>query len=345
MASNWDRVGDYLAQQRQPASWAQQLGGSLGYLLGGGPKRDAEAAYTARMGDLLALGLKDQQMQQAVLKTAALNGLGDALSGFGYTPEQAAAAATLGRAGLNPEQYTGARGDLQAQGFHQDAVDAGRRGDWAGANGSLLGVANGPVQLATIEGQNLIGNRLVPGGGSVATTEQGRASMEADAARARASDASAASSRASAQATLGRLRLAQRQFELQRQGKWNPSGSAIGGSGGSYTAPSQTSMMRMLGDTITDAYGQKQTVLNPDKAQDFELWRRAHPEYRNGEEALAAYNAEASGSGVHIIDPSMPGSMTISPPALPRPSSKAEYDALPSGTQFVAPDGSMRIKP
>jgi hypothetical protein len=31
--------------------------------------------------------------------------------------------------------------------------------------------------------------------------------------------------------------------------------------------------------------------------------------------------------------------------AAPHVASKAEFDALPSGTPFVAPDGSHRVKP
>jgi hypothetical protein len=31
--------------------------------------------------------------------------------------------------------------------------------------------------------------------------------------------------------------------------------------------------------------------------------------------------------------------------AAPHVASKAEFDALPSGTPFVAPDGSKRVKP
>lgn len=32
-------------------------------------------------------------------------------------------------------------------------------------------------------------------------------------------------------------------------------------------------------------------------------------------------------------------------PQIARPQSKADFDALPSGTQFIAPDGTLRIKP
>ena len=50
--------------------------------------------------------------------------------------------------------------------------------------------------------------------------------------------------------------------------------------------------------------------------QDFQVWRAANPQYRNGEEALTAYfAAKRSSPDVHFIDPSMPGSMTVAPPA------------------------------
>jgi hypothetical protein len=40
-----------------------------------------------------------------------------------------------------------------------------------------------------------------------------------------------------------------------------------------------------------------------------------------------------------------PGAPSAAKPAdMPRPTTRAEYDALPSGTKFIAPDGSVHIK-
>jgi hypothetical protein len=40
-----------------------------------------------------------------------------------------------------------------------------------------------------------------------------------------------------------------------------------------------------------------------------------------------------------------PRGQSAAAPAAGRPISKAQYDALPSGTPFTAPDGSQRVKP
>lgn len=51
------------------------------------------------------------------------------------------------------------------------------------------------------------------------------------------------------------------------------------------------------------------------------------------------------------LAPSAPGSSAapglpgIGAPAAAQPKSKADYDALPSGTRFIAPDGTLRVKP
>ncbi len=136
--------------------------------------------------------------------------------------------ATLFAAGIDPRQLSGYTGDLQEQGFRGDAASRALAGDWGGANAALMGIANGPQQLAKIEGQNLLGNVFLEGGGGVTTTEQGRASIAANAARARASDASAASSYASADSTRRRAAIAENQFALQRAGQWNPGGAGGG---------------------------------------------------------------------------------------------------------------------
>jgi len=135
-------------------------------------------------------------------------------------------------AGYDPTKVSGYLGDTQEQGFRDGAVGRALAGDFGGGNAYLMGVANGPVELASIQGQNLVNNRLLEGGGGISTTEQGRAGIAADAARAAASYASANSSNATAASTRGRLGIAQQQFDLQREGRWNPSGVAGGARGG-----------------------------------------------------------------------------------------------------------------
>ncbi|WP_052812272.1 hypothetical protein [Xanthomonas campestris] len=196
--------------------------GALGAaLLGGG---NNEQAYQrgqmngAKLTSLLADASikRDEAMQREQLEAR--------LAAAGSSPEQAGLLATALRGGFDPTKITGYTGDVQEQGFRQAAVDRATGGDWGSANAALLGVANGPVDLAAVQGQNLINNRLLPGGGGITTTEQGRSGMAADAARAAASYASANSSNASAQSALGRLAIAQGQYGLQRAGMWDPDG-------------------------------------------------------------------------------------------------------------------------
>lgn len=197
--------------------------GLLGQALSGG---NNEQAYQrgqlngAKLTSLLAEASikRDEAMQREQLESR--------LAATGSSPEQAGLLATALRGGFDPTKITSYTGDVQEQGFRQSAVDRATAGDWGSANAALLGVANGPVDLAAVQGQNLINNRLLPGGGGITTTEQGRSGIAADAARAAASYAAANSSNASAQSALGRLAIAQGQFGLERAGMWDPDGNS-----------------------------------------------------------------------------------------------------------------------
>lgn len=231
---------------------------SLGEALAGGGSRD-ERAYqggqtrAAQLAQLLAGAQikRDEAMARDQLQAS--------IGGVVADPAQANLLATALRGGFDPTKITGYTGDVQEQGFRGDAVTRALAGDWAGANANLVGVANGPVELASIQGQNLINNRLLPGGGGVITTDQGRASIAADAARARASDASAASSYATADSTRQRLALAKEQFDLQRGGRWNPSGSPAAGAAGATG-------QKMSSDELKQAFAGKALA---DDAYDF----------------------------------------------------------------------------
>ncbi len=217
---------------------------------GAGQERAYQAGQTraAQLATLLA-GAQIKR-DEAMARDQFQASLADA----GYAPEQASVLSNALRAGFNPTQISGYRGDLQEQDFRQGAVARSLAGDFGGGNAYLMGVANGPVELAAIQGQNLINNRLLPGGGGVSTTEQGRAGMLADAARARASDASAASSFASAARTRQAMGIDGAQFALQRAGQWNPGGKNAGGS-----SPLPVSALKeLLG--VEDALGGTQVL-------------------------------------------------------------------------------------
>lgn len=129
------------------------------------------------------------------------------------TPQQRAdAVAGLQRGGFNPEQSTGAIGDQFALESRRGARDAALSGDYNAANANLFGVAPGPQQLATVIGDQLLGNRFIVGGGNTGATDVGQSRIRANDATARAREAAADLSRAreqnvgrSATSTGGRL--------------------------------------------------------------------------------------------------------------------------------------------
>lgn len=194
-------------------------GMDLATAFGGGSGNSS--TYRTAMGDVARMEalVADAASKRNTLQ--AQMGLGAALEGLGAPAELAKVFA----AGHDPTKLSRYMGDMQEQGFRRNAVERSLAGDWDGGNANLMGVANGPQALAAVQGQNLLSNVYLQGGGGVSTTEQGRASMAADAARARASDASA-------DATRRRAAIAEAQFGLQRSGQWNPGGRVAGGTAG-----------------------------------------------------------------------------------------------------------------
>lgn len=233
--------------------------GSLGAALVGGNREDAYNRGMARAAQL------DQLVQTARFSREKAMEAEDARRGRGNFAQSAAAAgipqdranflSDALMAGYDPTKVSGYLGATQEQGFREGAVGRALAGDFGGGNAYLMGVANGPVELASVQGQNLLANRFLEGGGGITTTEQGRAGIAADAARAAASYASANSSNASAAATRGRLGIAQQQFDLQRQGRWNPSGAAA--AGGASASGGAAGGMKMSSDELKQSFAGK----------------------------------------------------------------------------------------
>lgn len=150
-----------------------------------------QEARQARSAAVLANQINDQR---ALVTPELVSGV---LGG------DATALGTLGSISLlaNDKFDAGQLSDVLGAAARGSARTSALGGDWESANANLMAVANGPQELGAVQGQNLLQNRFLTGGGGITTTEQGRASMAADAARARASDASAASSYASAART------------------------------------------------------------------------------------------------------------------------------------------------
>lgn len=97
------------------------------------------------------------------------------------------------------------------------------------------------------------------------------------------------------------------------------------------------------GGQITEAEGAKATA-SLNRLQNTKVgtpqWIAAAKEFRNDVVDLANIaRRKAAGNYQPLPTPN------IDSGGLPRPSSKSEYDALPSGTRFYDPDGNIRIKP
>jgi len=182
-----------------------QAGQALGSALFG----STQDTYTNQLGRQYQVEQALQEARQARSKAVLANQINEQRAMItpdllgSYRGGDAAATNQLIAAGLlaNDKVDFSTLGDIEGATYRRNAVDRATLGDWDGANASMLGVANGPQELAAVQGQNLINNRFLTGGGGISTTEQGRAGIAADAARARASDASAASSYASAART------------------------------------------------------------------------------------------------------------------------------------------------
>lgn len=320
---------------------AAQQGGPMfaaGNRIAGNLFGNSDAAYqqgVTQAADAHTKLLKARRERDAEV---ARHSMREKLEAAGMETTQAALTANLLAAGNNYSQAMQGEGYRQAQGFRQQAHDAavGRYGA-DNPNAHLFPLASAPQALPQTMGQGAYVADRFATDAPVELSELGQAMVGTQQTAQARNMAAAGASSASA-----RLRNVQAEA-----GGWNPRAASGGGSGGAYTVPSQNSLLQALGTPgEPDIMGNPgQPEMDQERYVDFQRWRRANPQYRNGEEALAAYVAESAGADLSpiFVDPSLPGQPRPQAPA--RPQSKAEYDALPSGTQFIAPDGSSRIKP
>lgn len=179
-----------------------QAGQALGSALFG----STQDTYTKQLGRQYQVEQALQEARQARSKAVLANQINEQRAMItpdllgSYRGGDAAATNQLIAAGLlaNDKVDFSTLGDIEGASYRRNAVDRATLGDWDGANASMLGVANGPQELASVQGQNLINNRFLTGGGGISTTEQGLAGVAADRARSAAAYASANNSNASA---------------------------------------------------------------------------------------------------------------------------------------------------
>ncbi|PJK07990.1 hypothetical protein CO610_07445 [Lysobacteraceae bacterium NML95-0200] len=299
MASNWNRIGD--------GSDARQLGANIAALIFG-DKRGAEEAYRRRMVENIDIGRRDQALQQDIMKTQGLHGLGDSIAATGFAPEVAERLAGFGRAGIDPRQYFGAALQMQERAARDAAMQAALAGDWTAGNAHMLGVANGPQVLAGVDGNMLIANRFKEGGGEVKPTDIGYSTISLNQAREARLGTQMQADRALAAQRYADMGIRANEHEAKMAGQWNPGGSGTSG-GGSAKPPTEAEINR----AFTDSDGKFDNA----RYRDFLLYQQSTGK------GLGNYLTEnmrrtPGGKGIVFIDPSMPGSMTQrGPQAIP----------------------------
>lgn len=236
------------------ANGYQRAGATLGAALFG----NGREAYNDQLGLEYKLENALQQARQA--RNERMIGDRMVMQGQVVTPDLIAAyrngdqdatnqlitAGVLGSKDLNFDVL----GDIEGASYNRQSAEKATLGDWNGANAAKMYSAKGPVELAAVQGQNLIRNQYLEGGGGISTTEQGRAGMAADAAQAANSYASAARTRQAAGIDAA-------QFALQRSGQWNPGGKSdtLGGGGGKALSAPVITQLTKDADKLTTLGG------------------------------------------------------------------------------------------
>jgi len=250
-----------------------------------------QMSQTAQMEGLLAQARMRRDQERARAE------LGDSLRALGH-PEELA---TLFRAGVDPRQASGHSGDMQIQDFRQGALNQGLAGNLPGANAYLAAIAGKPLELTDIRGQNIV--NPYDRDGWRGTTEIGQSQIGFNAARALAEKAQASAANALAGQRHAQTLNANAEHAAKLNGSWNPSARTPG----NWTEPSADLLYRVFGGT--DENGNPH--IDPKREADFAAWRRAHPEYTNGNEAFNAYRNEyhirpQGGSRLNLITGQQP---------------------------------------
>lgn len=156
----------------------------LGSALAGVSDADRADIQAKTMNALAQRDANVARARQEMMKARAQSGLGARFGELGM--EHPEALADVAISGINYNTLKGGLAKQQEQDFRRAAVDAATRGDYGASNAQLMGVANGPVALPSVQGGMLLPNRLIPGGGTATVTPVGQAKIGADNARAKA---------------------------------------------------------------------------------------------------------------------------------------------------------------
>lgn len=252
-----------------PNGWAR-LGDAIG-----GMGSASDKAYRDRLSSNLVLGQKEATLKRDRMEVEGLEKLSDAYVAAGHPQAEADLLAqnAWAKAGSDYASSTLGRQRDQETRQRQAVAEAAKSGDWGLANAIAMGYANGPQELAKVEGDILLGNRFVPGGDPRGATAIGESRIRNNEAGAWKDYTTGKASAARDYASADNYRDAAR--------KRAPGGSS--GSGGAFTQPAQNSLGAALG-------GPDGTV-SPEALDGFMQWRERNPAVRNGEEALFQYAA------------------------------------------------------
>ena len=331
----------------------------LGEALAGRSDADKQAIEMKVMGQLAQRDRALAAARMDIEKARALDSLGNHFADLGIANPEAAAG--VSRSGINLNTLTSGLGNIQEQGFRQAARDKAIAGDRGGANAELWGVTNNPQVLPRVSGGMLISDAFVPGGGTVTPTAVGQSQIRANDARGQAAltranrPASAGGGRAPAAGKLSqidamRLKQELRPLEAVMELVMDTLAREAGrpNSAAAVSARAKLEQLQAAQNAIFDKY-EGRGAAPAAGAVDFVIDEPQNlpPQVVAALPSLAAQLApppEASDAINPRLFDAFQGSLTgQQPPA--RPTSKEEYDRLPKGTRFVAPDGTTRVKP
>lgn len=240
---------------------------------------------------------------------------------------------------LGPQWSAVQQGRLRQQeyGYHEGAFGAARAGDPNLANANLWGLADAPVAIPTIQGDTLIPNRFIEGGGEIKATPKGEAEIASANALAQQRQAKAAVDAAKESQvvpTAEALQAAARaRAEASLASAANSRASADKKGVGGVSKPAETAMeaQRRQIAAFDAARGASLLPTGEPETLDREVRETNRREY---EAAGRSSNPEA----FHVTSPNIDPTVRTEPTA-PLP---ADVMLTPSGEPAVKPKGAAK---
>ncbi len=309
----------------------EALGGALAQAFGGGGSTEVYDEAMSRGHRL------QKQLAEARIKTDEMNqreNLDIALSNlYREQPELAQAFSTMLRAnvGGNFQQLTAGGINLTRGQALDGARSAAMAGDLDAANAMLAVHQGRPIERTKVSGNTLYDPYAAPGAQQAQITPYGEGYLanqmagiegRTEVARLRASTPSANGDRRETADDAAVKAVAE---DIYRTTRLDTPDAARG-----VTAADIRYALANRGEWTNPNNGQKYTFSGPKFA---------------GVTSSVDSTAGRATAPVAVPSDAMRGSLAPAAGGMPAPKTQAEYAALPSGTQYVAPDGSTRIKP